>query len=119
MVPCSSAASSGSSEVEYYGQGRRNDPVLAWFAQGAVVTSFSASVGERFSANPEPASYLIARASASRWSAARLILIEVGIPGMQVRLKAPRQHCGIASDDVPRLCFAGDIENAQAGLLVQ
>ena len=38
---------------------------------------------------------------------------------MQVRFKNPRQHGRIVCDDFPRLRFVGDIENAQATLIVQ
>ena len=38
---------------------------------------------------------------------------------MQVRFKNPRQHRGIVCDYFPRLRFVGDIENAQAALIVQ
>src|SRR5579859_5579278 len=41
------------------------------------------------------------------------------MPGMEVRFNHPRQHEGIVCDDVPRLGFALDIENAQATLIVQ
>ena len=40
------------------------------------------------------------------------MLIEVGIPGMQVRFNNPRLHKGI-------VCNARDSENAQAALIVQ
>src|SRR5215472_14690142 len=51
--------------------------------------------------------------------AASWILIEVGMPGMQVRFNHLCQHKGIVLDDVPRLRFALDVENGQATLVVQ
>ena len=41
-----------------------------------------------------------------------MILIEVGMPGMQVRFNNPCLHKGIVGDNVPRLRFVLDIENA-------
>jgi len=38
---------------------------------------------------------------------------------MQVRFNNPLLHKGIVCDDVPRLRFACDIENAQGALIVQ
>src|ERR1700674_5288780 len=41
------------------------------------------------------------------------------MPGMHMGLQELRQHGGIVREDFKRLRFGGDIENAQATLIVQ
>jgi hypothetical protein len=46
-------------------------------------------------------------------------LIEEGLPGMQVRFNHSPQHKGIMLNDVPRLRFVLDIEDAYSTLIVE